>query len=127
MRKKRDHRKKRDRKGHLQRFVMSNLTRRVLREDIYERPKITMPLRTYRKIKLLKRDVNRIFKLNKPPEKKKVLRETKFDMKIKLDKRKVCKERSDRRRALFRMGRAGSGSAGPAKKWMTLKSRIRCK
>lgn len=41
-------------------------------------------------------------------------------------KRSICKERKEKRRNLFRTGRAGKGVAGPIKKLITAKSNVRC-
>lgn len=42
-------------------------------------------------------------------------------------KESVCKERHEKRRALFSIGKAGKGVAGPLKKVIGLKSKVRCK
>lgn len=41
-------------------------------------------------------------------------------------KERVCKQRSERRRALFHVKQAGKGVAGPIKKRLTEKSKVRC-
>lgn len=42
-------------------------------------------------------------------------------------KKKVCTRRAEKRRALFRIGRAGKGVAGPVVKILTAASKVRCK
>lgn len=39
----------------------------------------------------------------------------------------VCVKRSEKRRSLFRTGRAGKGVAGPIKRVLNLNSKVRCK
>lgn len=129
MRKRKGYKNSRLRSKRLQRFAKANLTRRVLRDDMFKAKRLTRPIRTYKKIKLINRSINILNKNSNINTVKKPGRLAKIHYtsgKL-LDKKIICKDRRDRRRALFRMGRAGSGVSGPAKKWMTNKSRIRCK